>query len=245
MPTLEEVEAAITNAGTRIVGRKEPSPGHTQIAVEGLDGVVNVWANGTCSVQGRHADALKQLLGDLVGSARRRAGFTPVTPGVPAPTRPSAPAGSPRVFVVYGHDKPALDELDAILRRWGLEPLILQNLPSGGSTIIEKLEHYQADVDWAIVLMTPDDLGHPALEPVKAAPRPRQNVVLEFGMLLGKLGRERVAVLYKRSDPQMELPSDMHGYIYIPWTSSVSEARGDLAREMAAAGFFEVPPAKL
>src|SRR5689334_14271129 len=46
------------------------------------------------------------------------------------------------VFVVYGHDKEARDQLEAMLRRWGLEPLILDQLPSEGQTIIEKLESY-------------------------------------------------------------------------------------------------------
>jgi predicted nucleotide-binding protein len=145
------------------------------------------------------------------------------------------------VFVVYGHDTAARTETDAMLRRWGLEPLILDQLPSQGNTIIEKLEHYQEGVEWAVVLLTPDDLGYPALDPTKSAPRPRQNVVLEMGMLLGRLGRDKVAMLYKKSDPPMELPSDIQGYIYIPYTASITETAQILAKEMAAAGFYNVP----
>jgi len=47
-----------------------------------------------------------------------------------------------------------------MLRRWGLEPLILDQLPSKGQTIIEKLEEYTAGVGFAVVLATPDDEGH-------------------------------------------------------------------------------------
>ena len=47
--------------------------------------------------------------------------------------------GNNKVFVVYGHDEPARTQLEAMLRRWGMEPLILDQLPSEGQTIIEKL----------------------------------------------------------------------------------------------------------
>ena len=39
-----------------------------------------------------------------------------------------------------------------MLRRWRLEPLILDQLPSEGQTIIEKLEKYTAEVNFAVVL---------------------------------------------------------------------------------------------
>lgn len=47
-----------------------------------------------------------------------------------------------------------------MLRRWDLEPLILDQLPSDGSTIIEKLEKYTNKADFGIVLATPDDIGY-------------------------------------------------------------------------------------
>jgi predicted nucleotide-binding protein len=46
---------------------------------------------------------------------------------------------SRQVFVVYGHDDPSRTSLEAMLRRWNLEPIILDQLTSGGQTIIEKL----------------------------------------------------------------------------------------------------------
>ncbi|MBP3507977.1 MAG: nucleotide-binding protein [Lachnospiraceae bacterium] len=46
------------------------------------------------------------------------------------------------MFVVYGHDTVARTQLEALLRRWDLEPLILDQLVSAGQTIIEKLEEY-------------------------------------------------------------------------------------------------------
>ena len=60
---------------------------------------------------------------------------------------------------MYGHDEIARTQLEALLRRWDLEPIILDQQASGGQTIIEKLEEYGADVGYAIVLATPDDDG--------------------------------------------------------------------------------------
>ena len=65
-------------------------------------------------------------------------------------------------FVVYGHDGTARTQLEAMLRRWDLEPLILDQLPSEGQTLIEKLEKYtKDDVGFGIGLARPDDEGHP------------------------------------------------------------------------------------
>ena len=63
-------------------------------------------------------------------------------------------------------------------------------------TIIEKFEEY-SDVGFAIILMTPDDKGYLADEPVSTKNRARQNVIFEHGYFIGKLGRERVVALVK------------------------------------------------
>jgi Predicted nucleotide-binding protein containing TIR -like domain len=62
--------------------------------------------------------------------------------------------------------------------------------------------------------------------------RARQNVVFELGFFVGKLGRERVTVLYESG---VERPSDIDGLAYI----ALDEAGGwklQLIREMRAAG---------
>lgn len=150
---------------------------------------------------------------------------------------PAANCNNNRVFVVYGHDTTARTQLDAMLRRWGLEPLILDQLPSKGQTIIEKLEEYTADVGFGVVLATPDDEGHKAGHPDEKTYRARQNVVLELGMLLTKLGRPKVAILLK-DQKNMEKPSDIQGLIYIPFKDDVQKDAGQiLAKEMAEQGY--------
>ena len=61
--------------------------------------------------------------------------------------------------------------------------------------------------------------------------RARQNVILEMGMLLSKLGRSRVAILHKTTK-ELELPSDVHGLMYISFDKSLSDAKVSLAKEV-------------
>ncbi len=123
-----------------------------------------------------------------------------------------------------------------------MEPLFLDQRPSRGQTIIEKLEEYRHQADYAIVLATPDDEGHRAGHASENAYRVRQNVVLELGMMLALLGRSRVAILLKDRE-NMERPSDIEGLIYIAFRDHVEETGLSLAREMNAQG-FDVNPAR-
>ena len=62
----------------------------------------------------------------------------------------------------------------------------------------------------------------------------KDNVVLELGMFLSTLGRKRVAILHKG---EVELPSDIHGLVYIPFQKHVTEVKQRLAAELQEAGF--------
>ncbi len=190
-------------------------------------GIVNVFDTGTFNVQGKCQPEIKAALGGTASA--------PIATSVSAaPARPSA---NTKVFVVYGHDETARNHLEAMLRRWNLEPLILDQLPSEGQTIIEKLEKYTAEVKFAVVLATPDDQGNRAGREDEKAYRARQNVVLELGMLLSRLGRSRVAIILKQQ-ANMERPSDIQGLIYIPFKDDLQREAGTiLAKEMAAQGY--------
>lgn len=86
---------------------------------------------------------------------------------------------------------------------------MLKELPNQGQTIIEKFES-AADVGFAVVLLTPDDLASSAKSETLDA-RARQNVIFELGFFAGKLGRGRVCLLRKG---HVEIPSDLYGVIY-------------------------------
>lgn len=214
-----EIEAILPAVGLKVVSEKRlGNDSGTQLKVSNGD-VINCYDKGTWQVQGRTQAETSAQLEAALGEAG--VGATSLT------TRD--------VFVVYGHDSVARDQLEAMLRRWELEPLLLDQLPSEGQTIIEKLEKYQGRACFGVVLATPDDVGFRVDHEDEATPRARQNVVLELGMLLAKLGRERVAILIK--DPSsMERPSDIQGLIYIPFQDKVSDSAMLLAKEMSARG---------
>lgn len=117
---------------------------------------------------------------------------------------------SRRVFVVHGHDDAALQGLARFLEKLGLEAIILKEQPDQGRTIIEKFEDTADDIGFAVVLLTPDDLGASVKAETSDA-RARQNVIFELGFFAGKLGRGRVCLLRKG---HVEIPSDLYGVIY-------------------------------
>lgn len=133
--------------------------------------------------------------------------------------REAAPPGTSRtladakkVFIVHGHEGEAKEMLARFLARLGLEPIILHEQPNGGATLIEKFEVFSRDVAFAVVLLTPDDVGGKKRTPPQLVPRARQNVILELGYFMGKLGRGRVCALYRKD---VELPSDYQGVVYV------------------------------
>ena len=124
-------------------------------------------------------------------------------------------SGSPepssrKIFVVHGHDNGAREAMARFLEKIGLQAILLQEQPDQGFTIIEKFETYAIQVSFAVVLLTPDDIGGLASASKQAA-RARQNVVFELGYFVGKLGRGRACLLRKG---EVEIPSDLYGVIY-------------------------------
>jgi predicted nucleotide-binding protein len=124
---------------------------------------------------------------------------------------------SKKVFVVHGHDDGMRETVARYLEKLGLNPIILSEQPNAGKTIIEKFEASSEEVSFAVVLLAPDDMGYPKDRPKEIKPRARQNVILELGYFVAKLGRSRVCALYKGD---VEIPSDYHGVLYLKMDSS-------------------------
>ena len=118
-----------------------------------------------------------------------------------------------KVFIVHGHDHESRDAIADFVDSWGLIPTVLDEQPSGSRTIIEKFEQCADEANFAIVLMTPDDVGASIKSRTDLKPRARQNVIFELGYFFGSKGRKRVCILYKEG---VELPSDIHGVVYVP-----------------------------
>jgi len=139
------------------------------------------------------------------------------------------PPFSRKIFIVHGRDDGARETVARFLERIGLEAVILHEQANQGRTIIEKVVA-NSDVGFAIVLLTPDDEG--CVKGGTPEPRARQNVLLELGYFIGRLGREKVCALKRGS---LEIPSDFAGVVWETMDSNGGWKQA-LARELEAAG---------
>ena len=136
-----------------------------------------------------------------------------------------------RVFIVHGRDEAPRETVARFITEIGLVPVILHEQANRGMTIIEKLIA-NGNVGYAVVLLTPDDLGREKSEP-EEKPRARQNVILELGYFVSQLGRGRVLAFLK---DEVEIPSDYMGVIYTPFDEG-GAWRQRLAQELESAGY--------
>ena len=165
---------------------------------------------------------------------------------------------SKKAFIVHGRDEKQALLLQKYLKdKLKVDAVMFDDLPDKGRTIIEQPEYIRDNVDYAFVIATPDDVGCltedieeagkmvVGLESVKAETvgrifelfhtRARQNVVFEFGLFMGALGREKVCCLLKKDTE--ERPSDIDGILYKQFNKSVSEIFHEIPEELREAGY--------
>jgi predicted nucleotide-binding protein len=234
---IEELERLIADRGFE--GEWEELSNHAYQFTSTDGAILNFYPNKTVQFQG--AKVAKAAL--EVGVAKAILEWKP-----PAKSLSTVAIAQPahhksgenkRVFVVHGHDVTAREQLELILHRLGLDPFVLANTGGGGLTLIEALEKeigpQAGQCRFGIVLLTPDDMGYAKSQGSdKAEPRARQNVVLEMGMLLAALRRPSVVILKKG---HLEVPSDVHGIIYIGFNDHVKETVPKLVERLNEAGF--------
>lgn len=154
-------------------------------------------------------------------------------PGSPSIASPEQTVvNSNEVFIVHGHDRAAKSEVARFVEKLGPEVTVLDEQPGGGQTIIEKFEAYASNAGFAIVLLTPDDVGAAKDKRDNLNPRARQNVIFEMGYFVKGLGRGSVCAM---SSEEVELPSDLAGVEYIRLDAD-GGWQLKLVREMTAAG---------
>lgn len=135
------------------------------------------------------------------------------------------------IFIVHGRDVAAKEKVARFLERAVIahEVIVLHEQPNRGMSVIEKLEYY-SNVAYAVILLTADDEGR-----LKGSdqlfPRSRQNVIMELGWFVSRLGRQRTCALYEEG---VELPSDYDGVLYTR-LDSAGAWKAELLRELAAA----------
>jgi predicted nucleotide-binding protein len=154
---------------------------------------------------------------------------------------------SNNIFIVHGKDDEMKQAVARFIEKAELKPVILHEQPNEGRTVLEKFETH-SDCQFAVVLLSPDDAVYPEGEkpentkPENAKYRARQNAIFELGFFNGRLGRGRVAVIFRKAH-NFDMPSDINGIAYIPYDGA-GAWKSLLGKELKRCG-YEVDMNKL
>lgn len=144
------------------------------------------------------------------------------------------PAKTEKIFIVHGHDDVAKIYVHHFLNQLtGIDAVVLHEQGNSSQALIEKLEKAADEIGYAVILLTPDDIGR-AKTDTELESRGRQNVIFEMGYFMALLGRDKVAVLHQNDVAE---PGDIRGMLYIPFNSFSNDWKGKLAGELKNAGF--------
>jgi hypothetical protein len=88
-----------------------------------------------------------------------------------------------------------------------------------GDSYLESLINSLDSFDFAILVLTPDDF---VVSRNVSSQGPRDNVMFELGLFMGRLGRSRTFIIYD-ADSQVKIPSDLAGV----HTATFHGKRGD------------------
>jgi len=141
---------------------------------------------------------------------------------------------TPQAFIVHGHDEESLLGLKNFIQnslQWR-EPIILREKPSWGRTIIEKFEDQTLSIDYAFILLTPDDIVLDQNGSNDQKRRSRQNVIFELGFFYSHFGRHSGRILVLHKGP-VEIPTDISGIIWIDISNGIEAAGEDIRKELA------------
>jgi predicted nucleotide-binding protein len=119
------------------------------------------------------------------------------------------------ILFIHGRDETANESILTFIEKLGHRAIVFRKPSEGGGGMIEKFKQL-SKIDFAIFLFTVGDIAPSREEPKEGQGRGIQNLLFEFGYMMGKLGQERVCALYKE---RMQIPSDYSGIVFIPMDS--------------------------
>lgn len=183
---------------------------------------ITIHTNGNVQVQGKNKGKVEQEINEILGKEKIY-------------------ENNKQLFIVYGHDKIAKEQLEHILGKLDIQTNQITN--NTGMTIIEALEKEISCVHAGIILLTPDDisLSKKDYEEHKDSiegyihTRARQNVILEMGMIMAKLGRKNTIILSKG---EVEIPSDIDGVFRLQFKENPTEILKKLVERLEECGFI-------
>lgn len=159
----------------------------------------------------------------------------------------SAPSSPARLFIGSSAEGlPVAYNLQAVLEQRDIcEPDVwTQNVFAASGYALDSLLQHAASMDFAVLVASPDDVK---VSRGEESPSARDNVLLEFGLFAGALGRERTFIL---PTGNLRLPSDTLGLTLLTFRprenpnllASVNEAALEIERQVQRLGPRERAP---
>ncbi len=145
---------------------------------------------------------------------------------------------APKAFVAHGGDTPALVKLKNYLSALGIEPVVVEEQPSKGKSIGEKVDWYARQADFAVILATKGDKDSKTGGFI-----PRGNVLIEIGKAQ-ELFPDRTIYLLQAGT---EFPSNISEKVWVRFVpQSMDDSFSEIAKELCAFGMLKAvrPPRK-
>lgn len=148
----------------------------------------------------------------------------------------------PSVFI--GSSIEGLDvarEVELQLQRDAVTTIWKDGVFGPGSGILESLMNVLEQFDFAIMVLSPDDLIETRGQSYAS---PRDNVLFELGLFMGKIGRSRVFIVHEK-DANLKLPSDLAGITLSPYrrrenlSAALSPTCTPIIKAIRSLGFSE------
>ena len=139
---------------------------------------------------------------------------------------------NPRPVLFVGCSTESLPVAQAIQSALAHDPIVVKvwtdDTFEASSFPIESLERELERVDFAVLVLSPDDK---VTSRDTTSNAPRDNIVFELGLFMGALGRLRTFLVYP-SDVDVKVPTDLAGLTALAYESG---PRGELASTVAPA----------
>ena len=118
---------------------------------------------------------------------------------------------NPRPILFVGCSTETLEIAREVQTALDHDPIVVELWTDGifgaGSFPVESLEQELARVDFAVLVLSPDDI---VISRDSVSDAPRDNIVFELGFFMGALGRSRTFLLVPRGI-ELKLPTDLMG----------------------------------
>lgn len=148
----------------------------------------------------------------------------------------------PSVFI--GSSTEGLDvarEVELQLQQVAITTIWKDGVFGLGSGTLESLMTVLEQFDFAVMVLSPDDMVESRSQSYAS---PRDNVIFELGLFMGRLGRKRVFIVHEE-EKNLKLPSDLAGIAVSPYrkrdnlSAALSPTCTPIIRQIQTLGFSE------